>query len=383
MKTVKIWFSRLALVGFGFLLALLILEAGLRLFGNPFGFRVKGDQIVLPVHRQYTIINRTNPKLDSVIVHTKNSLGFRGPEPPPDLENYLSVVAVGGSTTESFNISDGKTWVDVLTNDLAMNFDPLWVNNAGFVGHSTYGHMILVQDYLVQLRPKVIVFLVGANELGLTDLGEYDRSALVDRRTWKGVVRWGALHSEVLALGLNLTRYWQTRQLEYDRGYLDLAALPVLRLSDEEVEARLRPYQGEPLVAYQERLEKLIDMTRANGIEPVLMTQPALYGDVIDPTTGVDLGTIPFREGNGRSEWATLELYNDVTRQVAAAQNVFLIDLAHQMPKDSRYYRDVIHYTNEGSALLASLIYPPLCQFLASKFPEYQIQPCPSGSTIP
>jgi len=66
----------------GSLLALALLETSLRLFRNPFGFRVRGDQIVLPVHRRYEIHNTQIPKLDAVIIHTKNSLGFRGPEPP-------------------------------------------------------------------------------------------------------------------------------------------------------------------------------------------------------------------------------------------------------------------------------------------------------------
>lgn len=106
-------------------------------------------------------------------------------------------------------------------------------------------------------------------------------------------------------------------------------------------------------------------------MEPALITQPALYGDVIDPTTGVNLATVPFREGNGATEWATLELYNEVTRQVARDQNVLLIDLAHEMPKDSQYFRDMIHYTNSGSKIVANILYPPLCLFLADRFPEY------------
>ena len=48
-------------------------------------------------------------KLDEKIIHTKNSLGFRGDEPPDDFNPALTVVTVGGSTTESIYISDGKT----------------------------------------------------------------------------------------------------------------------------------------------------------------------------------------------------------------------------------------------------------------------------------
>lgn len=82
----------------------------------------------------------------------------------------------------------------------------MWLTNAGFAGYSTFGHAILVEDVLSQLRPKVVLFLVGANELGLMEISHFDRENLADTRSLMGVVKWGALRSEVVALGLNLGR---------------------------------------------------------------------------------------------------------------------------------------------------------------------------------
>jgi len=56
---------------------------------------------------------------------------------------------------------------------------------------------------------------------------------------------------------------------------------------------------------------------------------------------------------------------------------VFLVDLANAMPKDSQYYRDLIHYSNAGSEQVAAIIYPALCPFLADQYPDFFQVPCP------
>ena len=84
----------------------------LRLY-QPIPFRVRGDRIVLPVRQVYTFDNRGASKLDPITRHTKNALGFRGPDPPRDFASRLTVLTVGGSTTECLFLSDGRTWTDV------------------------------------------------------------------------------------------------------------------------------------------------------------------------------------------------------------------------------------------------------------------------------
>ena len=76
---------------------------------NPLGQRIYGDQIVLPKNMQRTIRNDGNPKLDELIQFSTNSIGFRGAEPPRDFDRALTVVAIGGSTTECLFPSNGKS----------------------------------------------------------------------------------------------------------------------------------------------------------------------------------------------------------------------------------------------------------------------------------
>ena len=75
------------------------------------------------------------------------------------MADYLSLITIGGSTTECFYLSDGKTWTELLGLRLARDFPKVWINNAGLDGATTYRHLILLEDYVVQLKPNLGVFL--------------------------------------------------------------------------------------------------------------------------------------------------------------------------------------------------------------------------------
>lgn len=64
----------------------------------------------------------------------RNSIGLRGPDPPLDFAGALSIVAVGGSTTECVVIIEGKTWPVALAAALQEPFRDVWVDNAGIDG---------------------------------------------------------------------------------------------------------------------------------------------------------------------------------------------------------------------------------------------------------
>lgn len=75
---------------------------------------------------------------------------------------------------------------------------------------------------------------------------------------------------------------------------------------------------------------------------------------------------------NGSLWWQQMELYNDVARQVAREQSVFLIDLARQMPKSSAFFYDHIHFTNAGTSLISDLMSEQLIPWLESNFANYR-----------
>lgn len=370
-------------------LVLGLCELILRVY-NPLGFRIKGDKIILPINRKEIIHHAYGlGKLDKVVVQQHNSLGFRGPEPPAEFSRDLTIVTVGGSTTECFDLAENKTWPHDLGVNLQRHFNHLWLNNAGLSGNSTFGHYILMQDYLVKLKPKVVIFLVGINDLGIRGERDFDqRIHGVNFRSLERFLASLAVHSELATAALNLYRYYFPKSTminnQNDPQETDFKKLPHFEVSDAARAALIKDHQDHYLKPYKTRLERLITICREHTILPVLVTQPVLYGGGVDEASGVDLDhRFVAKDMDGATAWQVLELYNDITREVGREQGVLVIDLARQMPKNSTYYFDLMHYTNAGAAKVADIIATQLTPFLVRKFPSYYKGPISSLTPTP
>ena len=152
---------------------------------------------------------------------------------------------------------------------------------------------------------------------------------------------------------------------------VDLTKTNTKEVTENQIEEAKEEHRKKQLKSYAIRLIKLIELSRENNIEPVLITQPYLLGTGVDDRTGVDLATVDaYSSGNGKMAWEILELYNDVVRQVGQDHQVLVIDLARELPKSSRNFYDFFHYTNEGSAEIANIIYQHLNPFLQKKASE-------------
>jgi lysophospholipase L1-like esterase len=332
-----------------------LLELVLRVF-HPVPIRVRGNEIVLPVKQVYRFDNGLTRKIDRMTIVTKNAIGFRGPDPPSDFATHLTIVTIGGSTTECLFLSDGRTWTDVLARRLASDFPDVWVNNAGMDGQSTYGHLVLLRAFVTRLQPKVALFLIGLNDVTWAHPSSFDESLAPDVRGVRRVANAMADRSEVVSTVWNVLRSARARQRGLGHFEIDFAAAPHLVL-DADAQERALADNRATLPGYAARLAEIIDLTRGHGIEPIFVTQPAVYGDVVDPTTGRDLTFVKINgRGNGHLEWRLLEMTNDVTRRVAAERGVFLVDLAREMEKDSRYYYDFVHFTNEGAERVGEIV---------------------------
>jgi lysophospholipase L1-like esterase len=359
----------------GLALALVALEVLLRVF-QPVEYRVRGNKIILTPDKKYIFDNNKIDKLDKVIYVRRNHLGFRGEALPRDFAHTLTILTVGGSTTECIHISDGKTWPDLLASRLKRRFKPLWLNNAGIDGHSTFGHLVLMEDYIIPLKPKMVIFLLGANDRCLEDYSALDRKSFKKpaATSWKALVNTLARYSEVVNYAVNLSRYAKAHRGGLVHANIDFAKLKTIDVADDRLKAILAQHQEHYLIPYGQRLQKLIDLARRHGIEPVFITQPMIYGAVIDPVSGTDLGRVDIGGINGKTSWEILKLYNEVTKRVAAQNQVLLIDLASELPKTSRYFYDTFHFTNEGCQAVAEIISQHLAPFLAKKFPDYAIE---------
>lgn len=362
-------------------MALLLLELLLQLY-NPLQARIKGNRIVLTTNKTYHIKNDIIKTLPPEITVTRNSLGFRGPNPPSAISNHLSLVTIGGSTTQCFFLSDDQTWTARLGENLNRSFSPVWINNAGLDGHSTHGHQVLLEDFIVPLHPKVALFLVGANDVARSTMAEWDAENVKSKLQFnspQAFVKSLSAYSEVAALVLNMYRSYTAYKAGLIHQQIDFKQQGYLDISEEEQKKYLAENASSAyLNDYQARLKKIVETCRNVGIEPVLITQPLLVGFGTDDITGVDLARLKAYgpRQSGKMYWDLVEAYNDVARQLGRDEGVQVVDLAKQMPKSSRYFYDFIHYTPEGSQVIADILARSLCPSLQEKFPQYVTQPC-------
>ncbi|HXD77982.1 MAG TPA: GDSL-type esterase/lipase family protein [Puia sp.] len=354
------WRKRLIYGVYLSIMVLLMLELALRIY-NPFHFRLKGDHLLLPVDQRETIVNRINPKLDPVIFNSRNSLGFRGPEPPGPSEwaKMHPVITIGGSTTECHFLSDSLTWPYLLERRLSDSIPGIWLDNAGLDGQSTFGHIVMLNDHVKQLRPWMVIFLTGINDMETDQPSFHDK--LYERGAYPDLKHWLFNNSEVLNLGLNLWRAARARRFNNTTDRM-IALDPSRRLLLPDSAIRARVAAQDPYLAgYKARLNRLADTCLAWKIRPVFVTQPDLFGFGRDPVTGTDLAAFPVDDGvNGRLLWEMLERYNDVVRKMCADKGLLMIDLARLMPKNSLYFYDMSHFTNAGAAEVAGLLAPAI-----------------------
>ena len=329
-----------------FISVVILIELTLRIY-NPFQFRIKGDRIILEANRKYIIDNSRIPVLDKTITHTKNSLGFRGPDKPTEFNNRLTVVNIGGSATECAYLDDGKTWTDILYRKLQNDFPQLWMNNAGIAGHSSFGHIAFIKEHIIPLRPDYVLILAGANDIRRTKLSAGDESIFIRI----------ARNSELCNVMLNLARSREARTKNLTDTYIDLKKSDSIDLSDAAITDYLRNENGW-VTAYEKRLDTIINLCITNNIKPILITQPSMVGFGRDPATNISLENLKLNnKENGKMWWTMLEKYNDGTRRKAMEKNIPLIDLAHLLPKSSEYFYDVVHMTNKGAEKTAMILY--------------------------
>lgn len=374
------WTKLLAIPAFA-IAAILLVELLLQIH-NPFLRRLKSGRVVLSADEHLRIKNWTVPSLDPEITFTRNSIGFRGPEPPADFARYLTVFTLGGSIAQGFYLSDGGDWPARLGTRLAGSFERVWANNAALEPQGTRGDLALMQDYIVKFHPKVVIFhptndVVTDESPGVGD-GESIKGPLVFR-TPTTVILTLIPYSEIVGVAADWYRRWRFYRFGVLHSAIDLRKWGTVDTTDEFRRAFLSRYSGIHLRGYGDRLRQLIQLSRASQITPVLVTEPNLVGFGIDDVTRVDLARVAIQDFpgvNGRLFWDLHEMYNDMTRRVAREQNVTLVDLARELPKSSRLFYDYLNFTNAGAEAAADIAYREICPALQTKFSSYSIGPC-------
>lgn len=317
-------------------------------------FRITEQNVILPSNQKYKIKNQCNPALDSEIIHTRNSLGLRGVE--LDSFHKIKIFTVGGSTTHCMFLNDEQEWTHILYNALQNTDNSIWVNNAGFSGQSTFGHIVLVKDYLIKFKPNYIIFYIGINDMFREQMNKDDRFILLENKKYFMPI----YNLKILTLLENL---YTTRFLKYSFVNTSECKMIFSVLAEAKIlEAKTdSSFVIKYLDGYRKRIEELIVLCKQSNVTPIFLTQASLY------TCGYDFSnTINFenktKDGTGSvcHFYKSLNLYNKALIEVCEAKSVPCIDMANMINKDTTYFYDFVHFTPEGSKEFANVLYTNL-----------------------
>jgi len=229
----------------------------------------------------------------------------------------------------------------------------------------------LMNDYLIKLKPSMILMMAGVNDMGRNDLTASDKYSM--KGTYGSVASFFTKNSELINLIANLMRAKRAKTNRLNDTWFDLRNYEKMSIPEAEMEERLKAHRSKYLSGYEQRMDSIVKICNQQNIGMVLITQPALFGKGIDSVSGADLEQYKlFNDANGMMWWKTLELYNEVTRQIAVKNNILLIDLANELPKSSRYFYDMIHFTDEGALKVSEIIDKQLSGYLLKLYPSHK-----------
>ncbi|MBY0588017.1 SGNH/GDSL hydrolase family protein [bacterium] len=332
------------------------------------------DAFPWPPMRRVQEISPALVGIEGPSLFTVNRFGLRGRE-VESIHRPGSILCVGGSTTESLYVTDEKSWPWRLGELLSQREKrSIFVGNAGRSGHLVKHHTYLIEHYSLIESFEWIIVLAGVNDLGaLLHQNRPQREARVASETLFHRDRPNEASYRRLAL-------WRWMEMALDVG-TPIAAGQILqdprgnwiveRRKERARKLRENPRLEPPfeleadLELYRQRLHELIQTARRKGCKILLLTQPTLWKEGLDPALEAML--IEQTDDAAYSAGtlaAMMDRYNQVLRDTAEQNHCPIVDLARRMPTDRTLFYDDCHFHDAGSAWVAEI----LIDRLASEF---------------
>ena len=284
------------------------------------------------------------------ITYLRDKYGLRGNchIKPEDID----VLTIGGSTTDQRYIDENATWQVHLANELANMGFQLCIGNAGLDGHSTYGHHIIMFDWLLEidnLRPEYILFYVGLNDFYSDVENQYD---LTFRKTL-----WQQASQNSVIFKLTKRLLGARTGNELGHGGANLNALTYT------VNGLLTAGQRDSIILpkieeYRKRLDLLASQSYMIGAKPVFISQPSFHYKWMDSTL-VGIEQTETKQGfvyNGVDFYHMLQMMNSTIEEVCLERGCSYIDLTSESIFTKEDYYDLMHMTPSGTEKLGKVI---------------------------
>jgi lysophospholipase L1-like esterase len=314
---------------------------------------LQGDFRTLPANMDLTIeISSKNlPGIDGPQHITTDGKGFRtgSRQIRYDDATPYRVFAIGASTTEQAYLDDSRTWTRLLEDSLTVALSrPVEVINTGVAGLRLVHHLATL-DYIADLNPDLVLFLLGINDWNLQIRSHFDR----DDRLSKP---WSVRLRDRFRRSVAFTFYQLYIELP-QRTTLVVRDAHFTAMTDRESRPNVVRYLPEAVSDdFAQGMAKLAERCHKGAYRCMLLTQPnAYYLGAPSTVTQYFRLTPP-----GQSYTLDLDslvhiagLYNDFVRDFAAKEAFSLCDLEAVVPKGTDAFYDDAHFNANGARIVA------------------------------
>jgi len=316
-------------------LGLTVAEIGLRTFAtNPYD---GSNTFVVPIrmaqpNRQGVISRRLIDPNDPTVRLRTNARSYQVPDQIFE-EPQAEIVFFGGSTTECVAVSESLRFPTLVSELLAEEGFRVNTYNIARAGNTLHDSLNVLTNHVVLDDFDYAVMMHAINDVGvLRRHGDY-QSRMVRPVSWAMIQTWlkqrSSAHSYLLA------------RLRFIFASLQGMGHSPRRQWDVP--------QASPLEPFEQRIQAFIHLSRAFGMEPILMTQPtARFENEFTPDWKDD---------------PTQALANQAIRAIGRAEGAPIIDLMREVPaREPRWaqpgvvFYDGVHVNDSGSQLYARIV---------------------------
>jgi lysophospholipase L1-like esterase len=298
----------------------------------------------------------------------------------------MRILCLGASTTNQITQETQDTWCALLEKQLN-HVDPgahVQTLSYGQAGDDVIDSALWIRGMIEQIRPDIVVTLLGINDLAWGKHEGSDIRTLIEQ----GRGQIGTLFylkqlctsiSQVCRRVSIIKRNIAQREALRNGTAVEFQplTLPQLRIAYQQL-----PYvpdvrrQPDPIDNFRLNLDWLMDFLHQRQVSVIVLGQPVLWKDVLTPK---EYNTLWFsiNTPNGlvrpATSWLVNEMhkYNRVQQQIAEKYGFTYVDLDAVIPKTLDYYFDDCHFTDSGSARVAGAVFPPLAQLLKARGIEF------------
>ena len=314
---------------------------------------LQGDFRTLPANMDLTIevSSKNVPGIEGPQHITTDGKGFRTGNRLIRYEDETPyrIFAIGASTTEQAYIDDSRTWTRLLEDSLTATLSrPVEVINTGVAGLRLVHHLA-TQDYIADLNPDLVLFLVGINDWNLQIKRHFDRDGRF-AKPWSVRLR---------------DRFQRSVAFTFYQLYIELPQRTKLVVRDAQFTAMTDRERRPHVVRYLPQavsedfargMARLAARCHEGAYRCMLLTQPSAYYPGAPSTVTQYFRLTP----PGQSYTLDLDslvhvagLYNDFVRDLAAKEQLLLCDLEAVVPKGTGAFYDDAHFNTNGARIVA------------------------------